>query len=62
MAFLWLRLPKKRVALAGVIALSICGLQMVQLLKPIPVGSSPYTRWLSIDPFSFLPVIFFILL
>ncbi|MDE3283630.1 hypothetical protein LACPH_002521 [Lacticaseibacillus parahuelsenbergensis] len=62
MAFLWLRLPKKRVVLAGVIAVSICALQMIQLLKPIPAGNSPYTRWLSIDPFSFLPVIFFILL
>lgn len=62
MAFLWLRLPKKRVVLAVVIALSICALQMIQLLKPIPAGNSPYTRWLSIDPFSFLPIIFFILL
>lgn len=39
--------------LASIIALSICGLQMIQLLKPIPAGNSPYTRWLSIDPFSF---------
>ncbi|MCU6430389.1 hypothetical protein [Lacticaseibacillus paracasei] len=62
LSFLSLRLPKKRLWFAVSIALVISCLQMAQILNPIPVGESPYTRWLSIDPFNFTPIIFFILL
>lgn len=62
LSFLSLRLPKKRLWLAVSIALAISCLQMTQILNFIPVGESPYTRWLSIDPFNFTPILFFILL
>ena len=44
------------------VAFAISALQMSQVLSPIPPMDSPYTRWLSIDPFNFSPIIFFILL
>ncbi len=62
MSFLWLRLPRKRLLLAMSVAFAISALQMIQVLGPIPPMDSPYTRWLSIDPFNFSPIIFFILL
>ena len=62
MSFQWLRLPRKRLLLAMSVAFAISALQMIQVLGPIPPMDSPYTRWLSIDPFNFSPIIFFILL
>lgn len=62
MHYLWSRLNKKWLLLALVIGIVISFLQLLQVLKPIPANSSPFTYWLSIDPFNFSAIIFFLLL
>ena len=63
MKFLWSRLNKLWLFLALVIGISISFLQcIVSATKNIPATNSPYTMWISIDGFTFVPTIFFILL
>lgn len=63
MKFLWSRLNKLWLFLALVIGISISFLQcIVSASKYIPATNSPYTMWISIDGFTFVPTIFFILL
>ena len=63
MKFLWSRLNKLWLFLALAIGLSISLVQCaVSASKNIPAANSPYTMWISIDGFTFVPTIFFILL
>ena len=63
MKFLWSRLNKLWLFLALVIGISISVVQcIVSASKNIPATNSPYTMWISIDGFTFVPTIFFILL
>ncbi len=61
------RIIKRSVLISLIIGAILSGLQIIQGLIPIvKYGNifleSPYTRWLSIDPFTFGPIMFFILL
>lgn len=61
------RIKLKTVCLALVVGGVISVLQIYQTISPELLMNnqfydSPYTKWLSIDPFNFSPVIFFILL
>ena len=63
MKFLWSRLNKLWLFLALVIGISISVVQCgISASKNIPATNSPYTMWISIDQFTFVPTIFFILL
>ena len=63
MKFLWSRLNKLWLFLALAIGISISVVQcIVSTSKNILATNSPYTMWISIDGFTFVPTIFFILL
>lgn len=65
--YLKFRINKQSIILSLTIGLLLSGLQIIQSLIPImKFGNlfleSPYTRWISIDPFNFSPIILFVLL
>lgn len=65
--YLKMRIVKRLALISLGISLILSGLQIVQSLTPIlKFGNtfleSPYTRWFSVDPFNFEPIIFYILL
>jgi len=62
MKFLWSRLNKSWLLLALFVGLSLSFLQIINGVSRVTPFDSPYTKWLGIDPFTFLPIVFFILL